>query len=280
MSTPSSRKRERHRSVPLMPEVRHFKARGLEVREQADTDEIIITGQPIVYNAPYSVTDAFGTFRETMMPGVARDALSRGADVRFLVNHEGLALARSTSGTMTFRDTSGGLDFEARLDARQQMANDLAIAVARGDCSAMSCAFSVARDEWDDAMENRTVRSFAEFIDVSAVTYPCSPTTSLQVAQRMALEQPIESRARLRRLYVEMRAGRALTARDQQLVKGLLGQFEPGEAVRSSGRVRTGNDLRRELAQVERTPRSARATKAADLRRTLAELDRKRREAA
>src|ERR1700693_5915528 len=146
------RKRERHRPVALPPEIRHSRAAGLEVRSKSDTDEIVITGQPIVYRKPYSVTDVYGTFREVMMPGVATAALSRGADVRFLVNHEGLPLARSTSGTMTFRDGSDGLNFEARLDARQQMANDLAVACERGDVSQMSCAFTVAKDEWDTNM--------------------------------------------------------------------------------------------------------------------------------
>jgi len=159
--------------------------------------------------------------------------------------------------------------FEARLDGRQQLANDLAIAIGRGDCSQMSCAFTVSRDEWDSQEENRTIRSFCELLDVSAVTYPCSPTTSLQIAQRMALEVPVQSRARLRRLYLEMRAGRTLSAKEQQLVTAVLGQFEadPG---RFSG-VHTGDGLRGELARVEGRPRRERATAAANLRRALAE---------
>jgi phage head maturation protease len=129
--SPSGKRKPRRRSVPLQPEVRHFKTTGLEIREKSNTNELIISGSPIVYNTPYRVVDMFGEFQERMAPGVASAALARGADVRFLVNHEGLALARSTSGTMTFTDTPTALTFEARLDARQQMANDLAIAVER-----------------------------------------------------------------------------------------------------------------------------------------------------
>ena len=184
-------------------------------------------------------------------------------------------------------ESSGGVDFEARLDARQQLANDLSIAVERGDVSQMSCAFLVARDEWDSREENRTIHQFRELLDISAVTYPASPTTTLQIAQRLALEVPIESRTRLRRLYVEMRSGKVLSAREQQLVTAMLGQFEVPGPVRYSGAIHTAEDLRQEMARLEHsregsaTVRKARASArtrtAEDLDRAVAELKRKRR---
>lgn len=210
-----TRRRDRHRKVPLLPEVRHFRAEGLEVRSNSKTDEITISGSPIVYNTPYAVRDMFGEFQETMAPGVATDAIANGADVRFLLNHDGLPLARSTSGTMSLRDSANGLTFTAVLDARQQLANDLAIAIERGDVSQMSCGFVVARDQWDEDMENRTIFSFDDLLDVSAVTYPASPTTSISIAQRMAMEIPVESRARARKIYAEVRAGKVLSAGNQ-----------------------------------------------------------------
>jgi Caudovirus prohead serine protease len=87
--------------------------------------------------------------------------------------------------------------------------------VERGDCSAMSCGFIVARDEWDADMEHRTVQSFSEFLDVSAVTYPASPTTALAVARRMALQIPVASRARARQIYVDVRSGKTLNSKNQ-----------------------------------------------------------------
>jgi HK97 family phage prohead protease len=247
----NSRRKERHRAVPLMPEVRHWRATGLEVREASKTNELVITGTPIVYDTPYSVVDMFGEFTERMMPGVATDALQRGADVRFLFNHDGLPLARSTSGTLTLHESASQLDFEARLDARQQLANDLAIAIERGDVSQMSCGFIVARDEWDDAMEDRAIHSFADLLDVSAVTYPASPTTSIAVAHRMALEIPIESRARLRKIYAELRAGRVLSQDNQDklvaaahAIHAILDSsgFDPGDLVGSEDGVSQPDD--------------------------------------
>lgn len=94
------RRKERRRAVPLGRELRHFDLKSLEVREATDTNEIKITGQPIVYNAPYLVRDAFGEFEERMLPGCASEVLKRGVDCRLLLNHEGLAMARTTAGTL------------------------------------------------------------------------------------------------------------------------------------------------------------------------------------
>jgi uncharacterized protein len=215
----SRRKGERHRAVPLLPEVRHFNAGELEVRA-ADTtgDTVTITGSPIVYNRDYVVYDMFGEFNERMAPGVAAHLLT-GTDCRFLFNHDGMPLARTTSGTLTLSDSPDALRFSATLDLRQSVARDLMIAIERGDVSQMSCGFVVARDEWDDSMENRTIHQFADLLDVSAVTYPASPTTSIEIAQRLALEMPVESRARARRLYSELRAGKVLSNENEDHVK-------------------------------------------------------------
>lgn len=209
----SVRRKERRRAVPLMPEVRHWAIQptSVEIRTGKSTDEAVITGSPIVYNADYSVFDMFGEFTERMASGVCSEVLKRGVDTRFLFNHDGLSLARTTSGTMTLQDGERSLDFEAHLDMRQQLSNDLVIAIERKDITQMSCGFIVARDEWDEAMEDRTVLQFSDLLDVSAVTYPASPTTSIQIAQRMAMEMPVESRARLRNFIVAERAGKTLS---------------------------------------------------------------------
>lgn len=204
------RRKERRRAVPLGRELRHFDLASLEVREASNTNELKITGQPIVYDAPYIVRDAFGEFEERMHPGCASDVLKRGVDCRLLLNHEGLAMARTTAGTLQLLDTPQALTFEATLDARQQLANDFAIAVERKDMTQMSVGMIVGRDKWgiSDGLETRDVYGLDDLLDVSGVTYPCSPSTSLEIARRMALEMPVESRARLRRFEVDLRAGR------------------------------------------------------------------------
>lgn len=208
------------RSLDRLPEVRRVQT-NFEVRASSDGRDIVLSGTPIVYDTPYSVRDMLGSFRERMIPGVAGEVMGRSDfDCRFLVNHDGLPLARSASGTLVMTDTPAGLRAEAHLDGRSQMANDLAVAVERGDVSQMSCGFVVAEDEWrwaDDGEEERDIFSFDDLFDVSAVTYPASPTTSIEVAQRMLAMAGQESRERIRRLFElgsAVRSGRALAQKE------------------------------------------------------------------
>lgn len=203
-------KKPRHRSGPIVGvEVRHFAADGLEVRTAA-TGGIEIVGTPIVYNTPYAVRDMFGEFQETMAPGVATSVLGT-ADVRFLENHEGRPHARTLNGTLNFDDTANGLDIVALFDDERQDSHDLARAINRGDVSQMSVGFIVADDSWNPAQTERTIYRFADFLDVSAVTYPASTSTSVAVAQRMMEQIPVESRARVRKMWSitrDLREGR------------------------------------------------------------------------
>ena len=154
--------------------------RGLEVRNSSAGAHLVeITGQAVVYEQPYLVRDEFGGWLETMKPGVAKHLVDR-ADCRFLVNHSGLALAR-TPTTLKLEDTPEALRFSAIVDTRQRAANDLVIAVARRDVTQMSCGFVVADDSWFDDWSQRSIHRFEELLDVSAVTYPASPTTSISL---------------------------------------------------------------------------------------------------
>lgn len=202
------RRKERRRAVALLPEVRNFTATGLEVRSSRGADEIVIRGSAIVYDTPYLVRDFWGEFEERMRPGCVSALLDRGVDCRLLLNHDGLALARTASGTLDLIDGSRALDIEARLDPHQHAANDFAIAVERGDMNQMSVGMVVGNDVWgeDGATETRDVLGLDDLLDVSGVTFPASPTTTLDVAQRMAAAMSQESRARVRKLYIDLRA--------------------------------------------------------------------------
>lgn len=230
----SKRRKERRRAVPLGKEFRFvpLAESGVEVREKAYTNELIVTGKPIKYGVPYSVRDPFGKFKETMHPGCAESILGR-VDCRFLVNHEGIPMARvkperGERNTMRLWDTPEALCFEARLDARQQIANDFAIALERGDIDEMSVGMQVGRDEWgmSDGEETRDIYGLDDLLDVSGVTYAASPTTSVEIAKRMALECPVESRARIRQLEVALRSGRMTPEELADLLALLQGNEE------------------------------------------------------
>lgn len=219
-------KKRRTRALNVGREFRRFTTHGLEVRSAtAGSNDIVISGVPIAYNTGYEVFDMLGSFEETMHPGVAATVLASGTDTRFLFNHEGLPLARSTSGTLTFNDTMTGLGIEARMDSRQQLANDLAVAIERGDVSQMSCGFRVGVDSWSDDWTKRDIYQIEELFDVSAVTYPASPTTTVELALRSMMSQPVESRARVRKLWAvtkDFRAGATKTLTTESA--GMLAQ--------------------------------------------------------
>lgn len=225
-ATDAIRKPRHRRGLVVGREVRFHGPRP-EVRSVMDADgtgirELI--GWAIRYSVPYQVWDPWGEFEETMAPGACAASLAAGDDVRFLVNHEGLPLARTAAGTLDLAESAEGLAVTARLDGRQSVANDLCIAVERGDLTQMSVGFEVVADEWDDTYTQRTIHAI-RLLDVSGVTYPASPTTSLALAARSVLAMPAQSRARTVRLWQvakELREGKVLSQANSDLLMQAL----------------------------------------------------------
>jgi HK97 family phage prohead protease len=109
-----------------------------------------------------------------------------------MVNHGGLPYARTTNGTLTVTEDTRGLRFAATL-ANVTDARDLTVLLERGDVSQMSFAFRVAPDgvEWDvddDKRERRTITEFLEFDEISAVTFPAYPDTTVSATGATADE--------------------------------------------------------------------------------------------
>jgi uncharacterized protein len=241
----TTRSKPRHRSgTGLGPEFRFFGTEGLELREdRSNPDVITVTGAPIVYNTPYSVRDQAGEFEETMEPTVV-DSIIDSVDCRFLVNHAGLPLARTLSGTLKLLNTDESLRFAADLDLRSQLANDLASAIERGDVSQMSCGFIVDRDTWDASYSHRSIQAFRDLCDVSAVTYPASPTTSIEVQRAEWLEgfraaNPVNE-VRINKIFSivvpEIRAGKKLNKENAGHVLALLDHVKAANDALNAGK--------------------------------------------
>lgn len=165
-----------------------------EVRENTDSNSVTVQGYATTYGSSYPVyggPDA-GGWNETIARGAAKKSLSENADVRFLINHDGLPLARSTSGTLTLEDDEIGLFSEATLDMANPKAQEVKSVLSRGDADQMSFAFRVVRQEWNDQRTERIIRE-VELLDVSVVTYPANPAT--QIGLRDQILADAESRA-------------------------------------------------------------------------------------
>lgn len=162
---------------------------SVEFRASKDGDTLTFDGYASVTDIEYDVFGGppFG-WDETIAHGAFGKTLREGADVAFLINHEGLTLARTKSGTLDLKEDKTGLRTVARLDARMTIVNDLQIAVERGDVDEMSFAFRVVKDEWFDergepsnemtGVQRRITEVNIDKGDVSAVNYGANPATS------------------------------------------------------------------------------------------------------
>lgn len=180
-----------------------FEARGKHIRLpaeiRADDDGILVEGYAAVFGEE---TNIGGFFREKIERGAFADAIGRD-DVVFLINHEGLPLARTRSGTLTLKEDDHGLHISTRLDPADPDVARITGKMKRGDLDKMSFAFWPDVQEWDEEgdIPLRTVKK-ASLHDVSIVTTPAYDGTdiglrNLEAARKEKRKQNF-SAARLR----------------------------------------------------------------------------------
>jgi hypothetical protein len=117
---------------------------------------------------------------------------------------------------MRLYEDERGLYFEAEL-ANTQEARDLYTLVSRGDVDQMSFAFRVIRQKWND---DRTERSLTEVSladgDVSIVTYPAYPATS------------VEAREAIKRAIAQIKEGREVSGDSLLVLESIFGDLTEG----------------------------------------------------
>lgn len=180
---------------------------GIPAEIRAEADGIKVEGYAAVFNEE---TNIGGFFRERIEPGAFSDAIGRD-DVVFLINHEGLPLARTRSGTLTLSEDDRGLKMSTTLDPEDPDVRSIAGKMKRGDLDKMSFAFMPEVQEWDESgdMPLRTIKRAALF-DVSVVTTPAYDGTeiglrSLEAFRRAQNYQAARARVLARRAAQEQR---------------------------------------------------------------------------
>lgn len=159
-----------------------FGAEAFSLREgtSATTDGWHLSAHAAVIGVPYTVHDQFGSFVERIHAGAFLDTLRKGADVHLLVNHTGLPLGRTSSGTLQLAEDARGLLYDADLDPSNPNAVALRSAVSRRDVTESSFAFKVTRDAWSSGFDARDIYSVdLHGGDVSPVTRGANPATGL-----------------------------------------------------------------------------------------------------
>jgi HK97 family phage prohead protease len=141
-----------------------------------------LKGYAIIWDTPYY----FGSFIEQ----VSRDAIKNCdlSDIVCCLNHSADAvLGRTTSNTLKVGSDSRGLWYECLIPDTPTGA-EVQELVERGDLHQCSFSFRLAKngDTWDQppgSVPIRTLTAFHSIVDVSVVTWPASPTTSVYVAR-------------------------------------------------------------------------------------------------
>lgn len=182
----------------------------VECREDGGT--ATLRGVAAVY---HEETIIMGLWREQIAPGAFASALNGTDDVRALFNHDpNFLLGRTKSGTLQLEDSPKGLRYTVTLP-ETQAAQDVRTLIKRGDVSGSSFGFIVEEDEWDETptkrglLPIRTIQQ-VELFDVSPVTYPAYPSTS------------VTARAKAEAVTEAMRRGVDCAVRDRQRMRIVL----------------------------------------------------------
>jgi len=152
-----------------------------DVEQKDDEDGLIsFAGYASVFDYSYPVNDMRGTYLENVARGAFTKTLQEKDDVKLLVNHEGIPLARTKSETLNLVEDDKGLRVEAKLDPTNPKVAEVSSAMKRDDLNEMSFAFQAVKDEFNEAGDERTIRE-AKLYDVSVVTTPASDATIAKI---------------------------------------------------------------------------------------------------
>jgi len=141
-----------------------------------------LKGYALLFQVPYLMNGFWEVVDRSAMEGCDL------SDVCLLQNHDpSRLLARSTSGTLKLGHDRKGVWFEAKIPDTPTGA-EVATLVESGCLHQCSFAFRLNNggDTWENdpsGLPIRTLTSFHSITDLSVVTYPASPTTSVYVAR-------------------------------------------------------------------------------------------------
>jgi len=148
-----------------------------EVRAEGDGNTLV--GYAAIFDSPSEPLP----YTEFVRRGAFSKTINDGADVRLLIDHEGLPLARTKSGTMVLEEDERGLRVEAELDPANPDAARVLSAMKRGELSQMSFAFKTIKDSWSADRSTRELKE-VRLYDVSIVTFPAYEETVAELRNR------------------------------------------------------------------------------------------------
>lgn len=170
---------ERHRGFDIDyrgKTLEHRATPRVEVRQAADGPPEIL-GYATIYDTPYEVLGgAPWGWSETVVRGAADKSVSERDDVYLFFDHDGLPLSSTKAGTLTLESDKIGLYNRSLIDPRSAWSMEIVHRLESGDLDAMSFAFRVLRQEWNEDYTERRILE-VKLYDVSVVSFPANPAT-------------------------------------------------------------------------------------------------------
>ena len=214
-------------------ETRNFATEGIELRELAGPDGspvISFRGCASVTERQYPMWDMFGEYQETISRNAFDRSLGESPDVAFLINHEGMSLARTKAGNLDLSvgPDDPGLMADARFNPRSALVQELRLAVDDGNLDQMSFAFRVydGGNEWNDDYDERTITGCnLHRGDVSAVNFGANDAAFIASMRHARSSTEVNERMfvlSLRAIEAELRAGVALSEQSRSALDSVL----------------------------------------------------------
>ncbi len=204
---------------------RTFSDNPIEVRASQEGDTLVWDGYGSVtaYSYPVYGGPETGGWNETIQRGAYKRTLHNNADVSFLINHEGMSLARTRSGTLTLMEDQKGLRNVAELDLRQSAVADLAIANERGDVNEQSIGFRVGADQWTDENGEPSNRMIGTERLITEVNMHKGDVSAVNYGANDAAQGGFRD---IDKALAELRAGKALTDEQRRMIRELAQAIE------------------------------------------------------
>ena len=193
----------------------------LELRE--DDGGLTLSGYAAVFNRE---SENLGGFVEVLKPGCFKEVLTNDPDVRGLLNHDANTIfARTRNGSLTLEEDKTGLKFTATIDPSDDDGRKVYQKVKSGLIDQCSFAFSVddKGQEWsdrDDGLSLREITNVNYLGDVSAVTYPAYPQTSV-IARAILCEAGFDYE-NIADIVKRSKAGSEMTDTDKDIINASI----------------------------------------------------------
>ncbi len=188
---------------------REYRSMTVEIRqpEEGQEERKVVEGYASTFNDPYVLyEDKWVTYREQISPNAFDETDME--DVIMQYDHHGRVFARNKNGTLSVGPDEIGLHMEADLGGTE-LGRQLYEEIRGGYTDKMSFGFTVSKDEElrtedEDGHVDilRTITGIEKLYDVSAVSIPANPSTSIGAELRSRIDGVIEE-VRAERLEAE-----------------------------------------------------------------------------